>query len=172
MPIRRNRQFPSRTSRPNRTWSKSNAVGFASVSVSSKVLIGSFVLSNPGIDETVLRTVGQIGVTSDQTAGTEAQIGAFGMIVVTDLALAAGAASIPGPITDAADDGWFLYVPITQEQVVATAVGIVRSKDYVFDSKAKRRVSEGQGIAIMAENASPSFVFRIAHVLRLLSMIS
>ena len=172
MPIRRNpRTFTSR--RPsNKTWAGASAAGFSSIGVSTKVLIGSFTLSNPGIDETILRTVGRFAVSSDQTAATEGALGAFGMIVVTDLALAAGAASIPGPVTDASDDGWFLYVPIAQENLLATAVGIIRSVNYDFDSKAKRKVEDGRAVALMVENASAAFAFRFAHVIRLLSMIS
>ena len=172
MPIRRTRQITGRVTRPNRSWAAFSGVGTSTIAASAKVLLGTFSLSNPNIDETILRTVGVLSVESDQTAATETQIGAFGMISVTDLAAAAGAASIPGPVTDAGDDGWFLYVPFAQTITVATAVGIVRSTQYTFDSKAKRRFEEGQVIAIMAENASSSHGFKIAMVLRLLSMIS
>ncbi len=172
MPIR-NRPQRSYGRRPsNKSWAGANGVGHASVGVSTKVLLGSFTLSNPNIDETILRTVGRISVSSDQTASTENQIGAFGLIVVNDLAVAAGAASIPGPVTDVADDGWFIYVPITHEILVATAVGIVNSVDYDFDSKGKRKVQEGFSIAIMVENISAAFAFRMNFTMRLLSMIS
>ncbi len=77
--------------------------------MSTKILLGVFVLSNVGIGETVRRTIGNIWVVSDQAAADEVQVGAFGCIVVTDLAAAAGAASIPGPFTDANDDGWFVW---------------------------------------------------------------
>jgi len=144
------------------------------VGVSSKVLLGTFTLSNLNIDETVLRTVGSLSVTSDQASVTEPQIGALGMILVNDLALAAGAASIPGPITDRSDDGWFVYILIVSNMLVNTAVGFdaLAGARYDFDSKAKRRVEEGFGIAIMIENASAASAFLAALVFRSLSQIS
>ncbi len=131
-------------------------------------------MSNPNIDETVLRTVGLISIQSDQAAAQEEQIGAFGMIVVNDLAVAAGAASIPGPITDRGDDGWHLYVPFAQTLSVATVVGFHGNfaTQYGFDSKAKRRVEEGSQIAIMVENAHATHGLLVSFVFRMLSQVS
>ena len=50
-----------------------------------------------------------IMVGSDQVAVVEQQIGALGFIVVSDLAIAAGAASIPSPGFNGSDDGWFVW---------------------------------------------------------------
>jgi len=99
----------------------------------------------------VRRTRGLFSVASDQAAAGESQLGALGFIVVSDLAVAAGAASIPGPVTDASDDGWFVWVPFGQESI--RAAGGPQSFQYEFDSKAMRRVEEGFAIAIMVENA-------------------
>ena len=171
MPVRSRRPV-ARAHRPNRGWAGSSPGSATTVGVSTKVLLGSFLLSNPNIDETVLRTVGQLAVVSDQTAASEQQLGAFGMIVVTDIALAAGAASIPGPVTDIADDGWFLYVPIAQTLLFADSTGLAQSVNYAFDSKAKRVVGDGQSMALMVENASASFVFQVVFTLRLLSQVT
>ncbi len=111
-----NRHHNTRRSNPNRAWAGTvdteNAFGGG-----SKILLGSFSLSNPNIDETILRTVGVLSIRSDQIAAPEEQVGAFGMIKVTDLAIAAGAASIPGPVTDIGDDGWFVHVPFAQARL-------------------------------------------------------
>jgi len=174
VPFRRTRQsFPSRR-RPNRSWAGFANTGLITVGVSTKVLITSFSLSNPNIDETLLRHVGRLLVQSDQLAASELNIGAMGGIIVTDLAIAAGAASIPGPVTDRADDGWYLYVPIVQNIRVADATGFSNGTAgvYDFDSKAKRKLQEGQQLAIMVENASASFAFQMAMVFRSLSMVS
>ena len=109
--------------RANRAWVGAFSVGIVNIPANSAVLISSFALSNPGIDETVLRTVGSIYVASDQTAANEAQLGAFGLILVTDQALSVGITAIPDPITDINDDGWFVYVPIQGDTVFATVVG-------------------------------------------------
>ena len=93
--------------------------------------------------------------------------------MTTDLAIAAGAASVPGPVTDGADD-WLVYVPIAQRLNFGTAVGLQPdfAIQYHFDSKAKRRTTEGRSIAIMVENASSGAAFNIAMAFRLLSMVS
>ncbi len=173
MPQRRTRQFLSRGARPNRSWSGFTNTGPISVAASTKVLLGSFSLSNPSIDETILRNVGTLAVQSDNFGADEVQIGAFGMIVVTDIAIAAGAASIPGPITNFGDDGWFVYVPIVQGVEFLSAVGVNPDAwhQYDFDSKAKRIVSEGQNLALMVENASSSFAFEVMAVFRTLSQV-
>ncbi len=158
------------TSRPNRTWAGTLSTAGVTVASTTKVLIGTFTLNNAGIDETALRTVGKLAVSSDQTAASEVITGALGMIVVTDQAATIGITAIPGPVTDASDDGWFLYVPISQRILVATAVGLGESVGYAFDSKAKRVVHDGTRIAIVIENATTSaFIANLA--IRLLSQV-
>ena len=127
------------------------------------------ILSNPGIGETVRRTRGWLSINSDQVAAPEEQLGAFGIMVVNDLAIAAGAASIPGPVTDASDDGWFVWVPLLRAGPLATSL---ESLNVEFDSKAMRRVEEGFGIAFMVENASATDGLKIACGVSLLSSLS
>ena len=174
MPRLRTRQVATSRRRPNRAWG-----GFANtvnvgIPAATKVLLGGFTLSNANIDETVLRTVGTLSVASDQVAVSEQQLGAFGLIIVNDLAVAAGAASIPGPITDRESDGWFLYVPIVQQFNFASGVGLQpdMAVQYHFDSKAKRRVQEGFQIAIMVENAHATHGFAISTIFRMLTQIT
>ena len=173
MPIRSRRQFQSR-SRPNRSWSGFASTNATLVPAGTKVLLASLTLFNPNIDETHLRTVGVLGVQTDQTAADEEQFGAMGMIQVNDLALAAGVASIPGPITDIADDGWLMFVPFVQTFEFSTAVGFNpdHMRLYHFDSKAKRRTEEGFGIALVVENAHATFGLQVATIFRSLSMVS
>ncbi len=155
MPATRRRQFGGRA-RPATDWGRV-ILPSVTVGAATKALLGSFALSNPGIGETVRRTRGRFHVVSDQGSVTEVQNGALGFIVVNDLALAAGAASIPGPVTDAADDGWFVwegFSQVTQLTVgVANAAGTM-SLLYEFDSKAMRKVADGFSIAIMFESLS------------------
>jgi hypothetical protein len=87
------------------------------------------------------------------------------MIVVSDLALAAGAGSIPGPVTDANDDGWFVWEPINFGNGTDGTQIWAPVNSWQFDSRAMRRNSEGFGIAIMAENADASHVLQIQTVL-------
>jgi len=165
----RNSQGSFRRSRPNRDWAGVSSTGFTAVAASTKVLLGSFTLANPGIDETILRSVGTIAVESDQGAAVEDQIGAFGMVKVTDTAFAIGITAIPSPITDIADDGWFLYVPFAMSGVQGSVPIGALTKD--FDSRAKRVLEDGTTIAIVAENASASHGFSIAMVMRVLGQV-
>ena len=139
------------------------------VAAGTKALLGGFSLSNPGIGETVRRTRGIVQLASDQMTTLETQAGALGLVVVTDIAFAAGAASIPGPVTEASDDGWFVWVPMTQRMEIAANPG---NQIYDFDSKAMRRVEEGFTVAVMVENATASFGMRVSLAISMLTSIS
>jgi len=135
----------------NYTWSQFNTTARVSVPAATKVLLGFFFLAT-AFEETVVRTRGALTVMTDQQASGEDQIGALGMIRVTDRAIAAGIASIPGPMTDGDDDGWFLWVPFAQMQ---TSPNDTFNVPLVFDSKAQRIVREGQQLAVVVENGGP-----------------
>ena len=126
-------------------------------------------MSNPQIDETILRTVGMLSITSDQTAAAEHQLGALGMIIVSTTAFAAGIASISNPFSDVNDDGWFLYVPFAQDTGLVTAP---LSKEYSFDSRAKRKVEDGSTAVIVLANSHATEGLDFAIVMRLLSMVT
>ncbi len=143
------------------------------VAAGSKSLLSTLVLSNPGIAETVVRTNFMLHIASDQITAVELQLGAFGMIVVNDLALAAGAASIPGPVTDAGDDGWFVWQPFLTQSEGATSgefgtMGITLQGE----SKAARRVEEGFGVAIMVENSHSTTGLVVVSALSMLSVVN
>ena len=159
--------------RPNRDWSAINETVFTTVAAATKVILASFVLKNPGIDETILRSVGSLAVASDQVATTEDYMGAFGMIIVTDTALAAGVVSIPGPVTDGDDDGWFTYVGFSQRFTFITGAGFhpAAATMLPIDSKAKRVLEEGQSVALVVENASATTGFIAALNLRILAQV-
>jgi len=141
-------------------WSRSVAAVFIAVPAASKVLLTQAVLSNPGITETIVRTRGRISIQSDQGAAREDQLGAFGIVVVNDIALAAGAASIPGPATNASDDGWFLWEPFAWTGLQVDGQGGPMVIE--LDSKAARRVEEGFGLAFMVENTHATFGLEVA----------
>jgi len=81
------------------------------------------------------------------------RLGALGFVVVNDLAVAAGVASMPGPVTDASDDGWFVWQPFMSRKTGATTFESVEER---FDSKAMRRIEEGFTVAVIAENSNPT----------------
>ena len=121
--FRNQRQF-QRSSRPNRGWAASNPAVTVAVPPASKVLLASLVLDNDGIDETILRNVGVVGIASDQVAANEFQFGAVGMCLVTDTALALGITAIPDPVTNGDDDIWMFYQSFVQNLQFLSSVGI------------------------------------------------
>ena len=152
---RRGRAPIGRGQRQPTTWARLvQATDYQVVAAGTKVLLVTAVLSNPGISETIRRTRGLVSICSDQSVALEVQFGALGAMVVSDLAVAAGVASIPGPVTDANDDGWFVWQPVQQLQMgdVGGALSASRSVQYEFDSKAMRRVQEGFAMAFVFEN--------------------
>ena len=165
----RGRTFTTRRRSPT-TWSRTVSIGPLTVAAATKVVFSTFVLNNPGIGETVRRTRGMLSIGADAVS-VEEQTGALGFVVVSDLALAAGAASIPGPFTDGSDDGWFVWQPFVQTAQEGT-ISNLTSYQYAFDSKAMRRVEEGFGIAVMLENSSATFGLRATIAIAMLTSIS
>ncbi len=150
--IVRSRSTGRRSARRPGTWAR-GTLGSATVGATTKVLLATFGLSNPGINETVRRTLGNVFVQSDQQAASETWRGALGFCIVSDAAAAAGAASIPGPVTEASDDIWFVWVPFAGSVLFSSAVGVfLGGFQFPFDSRAMRRAQEGQTIAVMVEN--------------------
>jgi len=134
----------------------------------SGLLLGSFVLSTP-FDETAVRCRGQIFISSDQSVAVESQIGAFGLIRITDVALVIGPTAIPFPSTNDDSDGWFVWQGFCQESALTTAGQLGGGVNYEIDSKAQRIVREGQVIAVMAENRSTIHGLKISTSFRLLA---
>jgi len=162
--------FRRRTSRPNNAWAGVISSTAVVVPANSSVLLGSLVPSNVNIDETQLRVIGSATIESD-ASGLETQVGAVGLIVVSNAALAAGVASIPKPATDIDDDGWFCHAQFAQ-QGQTVSLSPTASHSYPFNSKAKRIVQDGEGIAIMVENIHASFGFEISLQFRILSRVT
>ncbi len=146
------------------------AAAYVVVPAASKVLYTTATLSNPGISETVRRTRAYLGIVSDQSAAAEDQIGAIGMVVVSDLAIAAGVASLPSPVFDGNDDGWFMWQSFAQEG--SSGGGSQSIWYYPIDSKAMRRVEEGFAIAVVVENAHATDGLKVHLGISLLTSLS
>ena len=110
------------------------------------------ILGNVAAQEsTIIRVRGILSIRSDQAAATEAQLGAMGMIMVTDAAVGVGASAVPSPVTDSNNDGWFVWVPFGQDGDQG-AGGIGGAKSYVIDSKAMRKFDAGLQLVVVLEN--------------------
>ena len=99
---------------------------------------------------TIVRTIGLVTITTDQEAGSEDYFGAFGLCVVSDQASAAGAGSIPTPITESSSDLWLAFT-------FCAGVGGSLSRNsqtFVLESRGMRKVEEGQDVVSLFENGS------------------
>jgi len=167
------RRFANASRLPARqptNWARGFSTGgnYVTVAAGTKVLLGSF-LPLAGINETIRRTRGVFSVKSDQVTVAETQSGAFGMVVVTDAALAIGITAIPGPVTDAGDDGWFVWEPFFRFGAPAGSGPDPGGESAIFvDSKAMRKLPDGFSAAIVVENANATFGFDVGFGLALL----
>ena len=106
--------------------------------------------------ETIIRVRGHIGVKSDQIAASEQFVGAVGMCVATDQAVAVGVGSIPTPYTDSDSELWFMHQFFIGGLTVASSIGIVGIpwKIFDFDSKAMRKMPFGNTLCVVVENGA------------------
>ncbi len=168
---RSSRRIVTRRRTPNRGWTGQSSAAYVAVPAASKFLISVFVPSNPGIDETLLRTVGILSIASDQASGLETQVGALGMIGVSDAAVTIGITAIPDPISDIDNDGWMLIVPFSQQTTLGVDHG-ADTKEYHFDSKAKRVLpGQGVGFAVVIANAHATHALEFTLYQRVLAMV-
>ncbi len=137
------------------TWGSSDReTTFTVLAANTKVIdqvLDPGLLENVAVQEsTVVRVRGILTIISDQASGVEEQIGALGFMIVSDEAVAAGAASVPGPAAQASNDDWFVWLPFGQQGLTTTASN--QSKSYAIDSKAMRKFHAGTQIVVMMEN--------------------
>ena len=107
---------------------------------------------------TIVRTRMDWFLRSDQTAALEAYQTALGLAVVSDQAVGIGVTAIPTPFTDMGSDLWFTHE--IQSSVFAFISGVGFQSDAgvnrVVDSKAMRKVEDGEDIIMALENSSLS----------------
>jgi len=118
---------------------------------------------------TVVRTRAEILWTSDQQAATEGPFGAVGDIVVSDQASAAGAASVPDPLTDG-DGDWFTYQPLIVKFQFASGVGFHpdAGAHFSIDSKAMRKVGINDDLITVVTNGDSTTGAEFSYVGRTL----
>ncbi len=101
---------------------------------------------------TVTRMVGSITIYSDQAGAVEHPLGAVGALVASDKAVTTGATAIPDPVTNVGSDLWFMYMAFAGPQ--STAIDGPGPLVWSFDSRAQRKVQEGDDLAIVVANAN------------------
>ena len=118
---------------------------------------------------TITRTVGVLWVKSDQQAGQEEPIAAVGGMVVSSKAVSVGVTAVPTPLTNKDDDGWFLYQFGVAEGGTLTGQPFYT---YPFDSRAQRKVVDGEDIAITLENSNAAHAMEYILQFRMLVKLS
>ena len=117
---------------------------------------------------TVIRSRGFVFVGSDQEAASEEQIVTYGHCVVSEQAIAIGVTAIPTPFTDVESDLWWVYETVASRLVVTPAGTGSPGMTQYFDSKAMRKVEDGQDIVSVVETTSGSAGARVLTGVRLL----
>ncbi len=121
---------------------------------------------------TIVRTRGFLAVRSDQVAASENQNVHHGLIVVSDQAVAVGVTAVPTPATDNGS-GWFVLDGIAQRFDFRSSTGasLDGERFYRFDSKAMRKVEEGQDVVHVTEtdaiSAGATVTIFVRHLIKL-----
>ncbi len=107
---------------------------------------------------TIVRTHAMTLLRSDQAAAAETQIGFYGLAVVSDQASAIGVTAVPTPFTDNGSDLWFLFDMAIQRFGFGSGVGFEEPSGTQrwIDSKAMRKVEDGQDIVSVFETSTNS----------------
>ena len=146
------------------------AAGAVSLTATNNALLTSLPTGHEG--ETIVRIRGHAHAFLLTAAAVgDGFSGAFGVALVTAAAAAAGIASVPTPIAEAAWDGWMLhqFFDVRSGLVDTGAPG---SQSMILDSKAMRKANEDESLVFIVEvvedgTATMDFLFRA----RILSMI-
>ena len=127
--------------------------GVSSAAAGTKNIVTSLTTAEKAkLPFTITRTIGLLTVLSDQIVAREVPSGTLGGVVVTDRARTVGITALPDPVTEAESDFWFLFQPWS---CIMHAAAETSSTPWInmFDSKAQRKVEEGEDIVFILANA-------------------
>ncbi len=143
----------ARGSKRSTEWVGSADQSYTVVATNGLVIQQSLAIEAAFGGSTVVRSRGELSIIPTDPSINTKIVGAMGCAVVSDQAAAAGAASIPGPITNMDWDGWFVWVPFHMVFDVTTDIGrAITSREVPFDSKAMRKVKTGDTLVTMVES--------------------
>ncbi len=119
---------------------------------------------------TVVRSRGIIQISSDQLIATEFVDAGYGHAVVSEQASAIGVTAMPTPTTDSGSDLWLVYERMFLEFAFITAAGFDARGGRIlrFDSKAMRKVQDGEQLVTVVEAGSLSNGFNVTVHFRML----
>ena len=109
---------------------------------------------------TIIRTRGVLHLRSDQRIASEDYSAIYGNCVVSDQAVAIGVTAVPTPVTENDSDLWYVNEPICGALSFGSDIGVMidgTRMDRTFDSKAMRKVEDGQdSISVMETSGGSS----------------
>ena len=119
---------------------------------------------------TIIRTVGFFGIRTDQVSADESFDCAIGQCVVQDEAAAIGVTAVPTPFTDLDSDAWFQHQILMGRFDTLSQIGYQPNMlvSTQIESKAMRKVEEGQSQIVVVENSSLSLGVTVHHAGRFL----
>ncbi len=108
---------------------------------------------------TIVRTLMHWSIRSDQTGAGENYAAALGGAVLTDQAVAIGVTAVPTPFTDMGSDEWFLHSILDGRFMFISGIGVandgtIPAGGTVIESKAMRKVENGEDLVFVLENDS------------------
>ncbi len=108
-----------------------------------------------GEKATIVRVRGDLWVSTDQGAASETAFGSLGMSIVKEQASTVGITAVPLPYTDNIDDSFYLLQNWALRTRFFTGAGMEHDvfQHYVLDSKAMRKVDQGDTSVVTMENA-------------------
>ena len=150
----RSRSFRSGIRRSTE-WGTFAQTAAVTVPAASDVLVATFPAATlaPVTPGTIVRVRGTVLWNSDQVAANEVQFGAFAIGVVGDPAATAGVASVPVPsVVGWGDDLFFMTMAL--QNIGASGITVTRQNILAieFDSKAMRKINDGEALAVTASN--------------------
>ena len=158
-----------RTIRRESLWIGIGAANTNLAAANSAVLTNSFNAAALALRPfTIVRTRGVWMIRNDQTAATELQQAALAMAVVSDVSVSIGISAVPTGFADIGSDLFFVYEQQAQEFVVNSAVGTEVYTGVQYDSKAMRKVEDGQDLAVTLEASAISAGVNVLHSGRML----
>ena len=143
------------------TWIQSADQTFFNNATGAKTINQSFAMDGSVLapDATFVRVRGVLTI-APQTAAADLDFaGALGFGIVSDQAFGIGITAVPGPVTDASWDGWFVWMPFSYrlEVVGAPTDTLILLKDFIIDSKAMRKIHGNETLVVMTESVSGAF---------------
>jgi len=109
----------------------------------------------PLVPFTIIRTIATWFTAIDADFVTNQDyLASLGGIVTTESARVTGVGAMPKPLTNIADDTWFLHFTYIQflEEVLSSNAAVITGMTHNIDNRAMRKVEDGQAISFVEEN--------------------